>query len=81
MHNTMPQHIARGQAQVVQVSPVYVERTIPHVAMTIKGGLWSPVGLIVRGNSAYGAARLTPGKRIYYLMVLDQRLDCCGTSL
>ena len=63
---SMPQHIARGQAHIVQVSPVYVERKIPHVAMTIKGGLWSPVGLIVRGNSAYGAARLAPGKLIYY---------------
>jgi hypothetical protein len=50
----------------VQVSPIYVERKIPHVAMEIKGGLWSPAGLIVRGNSAYGAARLTPGNVIYY---------------
>jgi hypothetical protein len=66
MHNSMPQHIARGQALVVAVSPVYVERKIPHVAMTIKGGFWSPAGLIVRGNSAYGAARLTRGKLIYY---------------
>ena len=65
MHS-MPQHIARGQATVVKVSPLYVERKIPHVAMTIKGGLWSPAALLVRGNSAYGAARLTPGKQIYY---------------
>jgi hypothetical protein len=66
MHSSLPQHIARGQATVVQVSPIYVERKIPHVAMEIKGGLWSPAGLLVRGNSAYGAARLAPGKVIYY---------------
>jgi hypothetical protein len=66
MHHSIPQHIARGQAIVVQVSPLYVERKIPHVAMTIKGGLWSPLALLVRGNSAYGAARLTSGKTIYY---------------
>jgi hypothetical protein len=62
----MPQHIARGRATVVLVSPVYVERKVPHVALAIKGGLWSPEGLIVRGNHAYGAARLAPGKLIYY---------------
>jgi hypothetical protein len=65
MHS-MPQHIARGQATVVEVSPVYVERKIPHVAMTIKGGLWAPAALLIRGNIAYGAAKLTPGKLIYY---------------
>jgi hypothetical protein len=65
MHR-MPQHIARGQATVVAVSPVYVERRIPHVAMNIQGSLWAPVALLVRGNSAYGAAKLTLGKQIYY---------------
>ena len=66
MHSNLPQHIARGQAQIVQVSPVYVERKIPHVAMEIKGGLWSPAALLARGNSVYGAAKLTPGNVIYY---------------
>ena len=28
MHNNMPQHIARGRATVVQVSPIYVERQL-----------------------------------------------------
>jgi hypothetical protein len=66
MHSTIPQHIARGQATVVEVSPVYLERKIPHVAMTIKGSLWAPAALLIRGNIAYGAAKLTPGKLIYY---------------
>lgn len=85
----IPTHIARGRATIVSVSALYHERGLPHVTIALRGGLWTPSEVIVRGRSAALAATLRPGSPFFFearrlsdtALVFDGQYDHTPTAV